>query len=190
MKNILFLVLLLSVSSFAQKIESSGDVLINGKKITKQTVISIGDFIETKKDAKIKFNIGKDAFFAKEKSKFKFTQSKGTKTLDIVKGSVLSVFQKGEGKHEVKTANMTAGIRGTAVYLEIRDNKEYFCTCYGETHVTSSHDEHSLKAHHHNMVWIKDGKINPTMDKVGHTDDDLRELEAFVGRVPEFDKAN
>ena len=188
MKKVLGLIVFGLVSLYAQKIVSSGEVLVNGEQLTSQTVISIGDFIETKKGSKVKFNIGEDAFLANENSKFKFTNTNGVKTLDVVTGGVLSVFKKGEGKHEVKTSNMTAGIRGTAVYLERKENKDYFCTCYGETHLNTQYDEMSIKAHHHNMVWIKDGKIKPTSDKVGHEDDDLRDLEAFVGRIPEFDQ--
>jgi len=73
MKKVLGLILLSFVSLYGQKIVSNGDVLVNDKKLTKQTVISIGDFIETKKGSKVKFNIGADAFLAKENSKFKFT---------------------------------------------------------------------------------------------------------------------
>lgn len=188
MKKIMILITLFAISSYAQTIVTSGSVLVNGKQVNKQTVIKIGDFIETQKNGKIKFNIGKDAFSAKQNSKFNFKIKNDKKILNVVAGGVLSVFKKGEGKHEVQTSNMTAGIRGTAVYLEIKDDKEYFCTCYGETQMKTKHEEHNFKATHHNMVWINDGKIKPAKKKVGHTDDDLRELEAFVGRIPEFDQ--
>jgi len=38
------------------------------------------------------------------------------------------------------------------------------------------------------MLWVKeDGSTKPEMKMMGHSDEDLRELEAFVGRIPEFD---
>jgi ribosomal protein S4 len=182
----------LFASLFAsQKIVSNGDVLVNGKKVTKNTVIKIGDFIETKKNSKLKFNIGADAFMAKGKSKFKLQNDKGVKTLNVIAGGVLAVFKKGGGNHAVKTPNMTAGIRGTGVYLthDEHDEKSYFCTCYGETELHTHKVQQNLKATHHNMLWVKkDGSTKPEMSMMGHDDEDLRELEAFVGRVPEFDQ--
>lgn len=191
MKKIVVLMMLFAISSFAQKIVSSGEVLVNGKQVNKQTVIKIGDFIETKKSGKIKFNIGKDAFAAKQNSKFNFKIKNDKKILNVVAGSVLSVFKKGEGKHEVQTNNMTAGIRGTGVFIQHdeKENKSYFCTCYGETHLKTDKKEMRFLADHHNMVWIKaDGTVKNESKMVDHDDDDLRDLEAFVGRIPEFDQ--
>ena len=194
MKKIFFITVIISLFTSllaSQKINSSGDVLVNGKKLTKSTVIKIGDFIETKKNSKIKFNIGPNAFLAKGKSKFKLEDNKGVKTLNVLAGGVLAVFKKGDGKHAVKTPNMTAGIRGTGVFVNFDEEKKkaYFCTCYGETHLHTHKEEARYSAHHHNMVWVKeDGSVKPEAKMVGHNDDDLRELEAFVGRIPEFDQ--
>lgn len=190
MKKILISGLIISLFSslFAsQVVKGEGDILVNGEKLTKSRVIKIGDFIETKKNSKIKFNIGVDAFMAKANSKFKLEKDGEIKTLNVIAGGVLAVFKKGVGKHEIKTPNMTAGIRGTGIYVQIVDNKTYFCTCYGKTELKTEHDHKELEATHHNMVWVKDGKVKQTMDNLGHIDDDLRELEAMVGRVPAFD---
>lgn len=192
MKKYFLLVMIISLftSLFAsQKVVSSGEVTVNGKKLTKSTVIKIGDFIETKKNSKIKFNIGNSAFLAKSNSKFKLKEKNNTQTLDIIAGGVLAVFKKGEGKHEVKTPNMTAGIRGTGVYLQYKDGKSYFCTCYGETELHTDTEHKHLSATHHNMLWVKDlGDTKGESKMVNHDDDELRELEAMVGRIPEFDK--
>ena len=191
MKKILISGLIISLFSslFAsQTVKSEGEVLVNGKKLTKSRVIKVGDFIETKKNSKIKFNIGSSAFMAKSNSKFKLEQKGDTKTLNVIAGGVLAVFKKGDGKHAVKTPNMTAGIRGTGVYAQVVGDKSYFCTCYGKTVVDSEHDHGEYEAHHHKMVWVKDGKILPAKTMEAHTDDELRELEAMVGRVPEFDQ--
>lgn len=189
---IITVIISLFTSLFAsQKINTEGEVLVNGAKLTKSTVIKIGDFIETKKNSKIKFNIGPNAFLAKGKSKFKLENNSGVKTLNVLAGGVLAVFKKGGGKHAVKTPNMTAGIRGTGVFLEYdeENKKAYFCTCYGETHLHTHKEELRLSADHHNMLWVKeDGSTKSEASMRGHKDDDLRELEAFVGRIPEFDQ--
>ena len=175
-------------TAFADSLESSGEVYVNGEKATKNTVVKLGDFIKTGKNSKVKFNIGKDAFLAKDNSSFSINEKGGLKSLNVVTGGVLAVFEKG-GNHEVKTENMTAGIRGTGVYLEKREGKSYFCTCYGETQLDTHKEHEKYSATHHNMVWVKaDGSVKPAKSQEGHSDDDLRELEAMVGRIPEFDK--
>jgi hypothetical protein len=102
----------------------------------------------------------------------------------------LAVFEHGDGNHKVQTPNMTAGIRGTGVFAKVKDSKTYFCTCYGETELENVHNHYAkkLKATHHNMVWVTQTKIKSVKEMVGHNDDELRELEAFVGRIPDFDK--
>ena len=172
----------------ADTLETSGEVYINGKVATKNTVVKLGDFIKTGKNSKVKFNIGKDAFLAKDNASFSISEKAGLKSLNVVTGGVLAVFEKG-GNHEVKTENMTAGIRGPGVSLEQKEGKAYFCTCYGQTHLHTHKEDTLYSATHHNMVWVKDdGSVKPASTKEGHSDDELRELEAMVGRVPEFDK--
>ena len=175
-------------TAFADSVVSSGEVYINGKKATKNSVVKLGDFIKTGKNSKVRFNIGKDAFLAKGNTKFSINEKGGLKSLNVVTGGVLAVFEKG-GNHEVKTENMTAGIRGTGVYLEQNEGKAYFCTCYGKTELDTHKEHQTYEAHHHNMVWVKDnGEISHASEQKNHTDEELRELEAMVGRVPEFDK--
>lgn len=187
-KIIICLSSLFLFSAFADSVISSGEVFINGQKATKNSVVKLGDFIKTGKNSKVRFNIGKDAFLAKGNTKFSINEKGGLKSLNVVTGGVLAVFEKG-GNHEVKTENMTAGIRGTGVYLEQKEGKAYFCTCYGKTELETHKEHKTYTAHHHNMVWVKDdGSVKPATLKEGHTDDELRELEAMVGRIPEFDK--
>lgn len=192
MKKILMIALLalLSYLNANQIVKSSGEVLINGKKLEKNQEIKLGDFIETKSKSKVIFNIGKSAFLAKENSKFQINKNGSTQTLNIIAGGALAVFQHGDGKHEVKTPNMTAGIRGTGVFAQVKDGKSYFCTCYGETELENVHNHYAkkLNAIHHNMVWITPTKIKPASKMMFHNDEELRELEALVGRIPDFDK--
>ena len=192
MKKVLVL-LLLSIGCFLnanQIVKSSGDVLVNGNKLKKNQKIKFGDFIQTKAKSKVVFNIGKSAFLANSNSKFSIKKEGSKQILNVIAGGALAVFQHGEGKHVVKTPNMTAGIRGTGVYAEVKDGKSYFCTCYGETELVNNHNHYAkkLKATHHNMVWVTKSKIKPSHDLLNHNDEELRELESLVGRIPDFDK--
>jgi len=166
-----------------------GDVEINGKKATANMKVKLGDFIQTGKKSKVMFTIGKDAFLVKSNSKFRIKQEKkGIRTLNVITGGVLGVFKKGS-QYDIKSNNMVAGIRGTGIYIESVDKKSYFCTCYGKTHVYTNKEQVTLTATHHNMVWIKpDGSIKATKEMRNHTDDELREIEKMVGRIPQFDQ--
>jgi hypothetical protein len=177
-----------SLLSADQSIVSTGDVLVNGKVLTENTTIKAGDIVETKAKSKVRFNIGKDAFMAQGKSKFSFKKSKGQRILNVINGGVLSVFE--HGNHGIETPNMTAGVRGTATFTMVKEGKTYYCTCYGHTELEAKdYDaQKTLKATHHNMVWITPNKIQPAKNMEGHTDNELRLLENMVGRVAEFDK--
>ena len=140
-------------------------VLVNGKKIVKNQKIKFGDFIQTKRKSKVSFNIGKSAFLANSNSKFTVKKEGSSKILNVISGGVLAVFKHGDGK-------------------------TYFCTCYGETEVENTHNHYAkkLSATHHNMVWVSQNGIKGVHELIGHNDDELRELEALVGRIPDFDK--
>ncbi len=172
-----------------QNIYFEGDVKVNGKPITKTSKITSGDIVQTSKNSKIKFNIGKDAFIAKGKSKFTLKKTNTQKVLEVIDGGVVAVFN-GDGKHSIETKNMTAGIRGTGTYTLVKDNKTYFCTCYGETELKSksTHKSLALKTHHHKMVWVTKDSIKNAMTMEGHSDSDLYEAEHFVNSSPDFRK--
>lgn len=185
-----YLIFLLISTTFlnAANIKVQGDVFINGKKANESMKVNLGDYIKTSKNSKIVFNIGQDAFMAKGKSEFSIDKSDGIKKINVVTGGLLGVFKKGS-KYKLSTENMTAGIRGTGVYLESLEHKSYFCTCYGETKVGVGDKNFKLQATHHHMIWVKeDGTVKDAKKMRHHTDDELRELEALVGRVPAFDK--
>jgi len=183
------LIILISIYTLvAQNIKIEGEVYINGKKATPNMKVSLNDFIITKKNSKLTFTIGKDAFMAKENTTLLFNNRNNHKTLDVIKGGVLAVFKTGND-FSLRTQNITAGIRGTGVYLESDENRSYYCTCYGDVHIKSKTNQQNLKANHHNMVWVKeDGSINKAKKMRNHNDDELRELESLVGRIPTFDK--
>jgi len=190
MKILIFAVFILVASVFAENIEvvQKGEVLVNGIKVEgKIPTLKYGDKVETKKGSKFRFKIGKEAFLVSSNSKFSLQKDKDKNVINLVKGSIMGVFSK--GNHELKTPNMTAGIRGTGVYAKVQEGKTYFCTCYGSTGIQTHYatDSEVISAKHHNMVWVNDDKILHTADMRFHTDDELRALEKMVGRVPSFD---
>ena len=179
--KVLFIYLVLAISIQAQEIVSKGDVLVNGTPLNKATVIKQGDVIETKENASIRFNIAKDAFYAKPNAKFKLDSLGKKRLLNVINGGVMAVF--GGGDHGVSTPNMTAGIRGTGIFALVKDGKTYFCTCHGETAVESHGKTKILKASHHKMVWVTPTQIKETMDMAEHQDSEIVALEAMVGRT-------
>jgi len=187
MKWIIFLLMGITLLN-ATNIQVEGDVFINGKKANAKMKVNLGDYVVTSKKSKIVFNIGKDAFMAKGNSEFSIEQGEGIRKINVVSGGLLGVFKKGS-KYELSTENMTAGIRGTGVYIESKDHKSYFCTCYGETKVAVGAKKFTMKATHHKMIWVKtNGVVKVAKELEHHNDVELRELEALVGRVPSFDK--
>jgi len=190
MKPLIISLLLLSTSMLATDIAvvTEGDTFVNGKKLTLNTTIKYGDSIETKRGASFRFNIGKEAFLVNEKTKFSLNKEDGTNVIDLVSGSIMGTFSK--GKHALKTPNMTAGIRGTVVFALVKENKSYFCTCYGATDVKAHQldEDIHLEATHHTMVWITPEKVNRGAKMEFHTDDEIRALDKMVGRTPKFDK--
>jgi len=190
MKKISLIMVLCLSYVMAENIEvlTQGKILVNGKTLDSKNSIKYGDSIETKKGASFRFKVGKEAFSVSEKSKFSLKKEKKTNVFELVSGSVMGVFSK--GKHELKTPNMTAGIRGTGVYAKVKEGKTYFCTCYGSAGIEVKYatDSEVLSASHHNMVWVTDDLIKHTAAMEFHTDDELRGLEKMVGRIPTFDK--
>jgi len=190
MKSISVLLIVLVARVFANEIEvvTQGEVFVNDKPMNQVSSIGYGDKIETKKGAAIRFKVGKEAFKVSEKSQFFLKKEKDTNVFELISGSVMGVFEK--GKHELKTPNMTAGIRGTGIYAKVLEDKTYFCTCYGTTEIEVhySTDAESITARHHNMVWVTSDEIKHTAHMEFHTDDELRALEKMQDRVPAFDR--
>lgn len=180
MRYFLFVIGLVSILN-AQEIVSNGTVLVNGEALTQATEIKQGDTIETKENASIRFNVSKDAFFAKSNAKFRLDNVGKKRVLNVINGGVMAVF--GGGDHGVATPNMTAGIRGTGIFALVKDGKTYFCTCHGETEVDAHGKMTTFKAKHHKMVWITPTAIKPTMDFEEHKDSEIVTLEAMVGRT-------
>lgn len=170
-----------------------GTVHVNGVAADEATPITVGDVVETGADGMIIFVIGSDVFMVKANSRYEVQGSNGVVQLcRLVTGAVLQVF--GKGARRLETREAVIGIRGTAVYMEGRQNESYVCTCYGTADLAARADpavrETVRTVHHDAPRWIRRGADRrPVIEPapvINHTDDELILLESLVNRAPPF----
>ena len=188
--------MLLPVPGWAGDIrELAGDVSINGRKVTKRSAVQPGDTVVTGAASRIAFVVGNDAYLLKENARLELEGGRGdrvARALRLLTGGLLAVFGKSQTPRSLYTNTVTAGIRGTGIYMEAESKRTYFCTCYGavEFEVAGSREKKLVMASHHKGGWINSTAENgthfggPVM--VGHGDNDLVALESLVGRKPPF----
>lgn len=189
-----------------------GDVRINGLPASKETVIRPVDLIETGSNSELVFVVGKDAFMLREHGELELSPllprgggggagDEGFAAtilggLRLLTGRILTVFgERGPAeKLSMNTPIATIGIRGTGVYVESRNDRDYVCTCYGSTVLESVSDADSREeittSHHDSPRYILDAgpegrRILPA-PVINHTDMELVLLEQLVGRKPPF----
>jgi hypothetical protein len=175
--------------------EIEGDVLINQTKINSASIIRNGDEIVVSKNGKLVFSMGEDAFLVRGGSTLQVYSEEGSaaiSALRLVGGAMLGVFGKRKkATTRIFTVTATIGIRGTAVYAAVSPDKLYTCTCYGHTDLIVGLEKEDVIATHHNAhVVTTNSRGNSQMkafEVVDHNDDELRMLEALVGRKPLFD---
>ena len=171
-----------------------GDVFINQVKINSSTMIRNGDEIVVSPAGKLVFSLGKDAFLLRGGTTLQvYSQQEDTlvSALRLVGGAVLGVFGKRKTTTRIYTSTATIGIRGTAVYAAISPKQLYTCTCYGHTDLIVGLAKDDVIATHHNahiVTTTKNGHAQmKAFEVLDHNDDELRMLEALVGRKPVFD---
>ena len=171
-----------------------GDVFINQIKINSSAIIKNGDEIVVSPAGKLVFSMGKDAFLVRGGSTLQvYSEHEDTlvSALRLVGGAVLGVFGKRKATTRIYTSTATIGIRGTAVYAAVTPQQLYTCTCYGHTDLTVGLDKENVIATHHNAHVVTTNKNGHSQMKafevIDHNDDELRMLEALVGRKPIFD---
>lgn len=172
--------------------EISGAVFVNGRRADGSTVIQPGDNIVTGRDGRVTFTIGKDGFMLRPDTELQLETEDGliVKGLRLLTGALLGVFGK-NGYREIVTATAVIGIRGTGLYLDVKPERMYFCTCYGETTITDADHSHDISSTYHQAYYVTvDDAGTMTMkatEVIGHADGELRLLEAYFGRKPAFD---
>lgn len=174
--------------------ELQGIVTINKNVLTQQSVINNGDEIIVSKGGKLVFSMGQDAFLLRGGSTLQVYSEHDSplvSALRLVNGAMLGVFGKRKTTTRIYTATATIGIRGTAVYAAVSPDKLYTCTCYGHTDLIVGLDKEDVIATHHNAHVVSTNSSGVSRMKafevLDHSDDELRMLEALVGRKPLFD---
>lgn len=171
-----------------------GTVTVNKKILTLQSVIRNGDEIIVSKDGKLVFSMGQDVFLLRGGAVLQvYAEHDSTlvNALRLVNGAMLGVFGKRKNTTRIYTATATIGIRGTAVYAAVTPDKLYTCTCYGHTDLIVGQARDDIIATHHNAHVVttnSNGALHmKAFEVLDHNDDELRMLEALVGRKPLFD---
>lgn len=173
-----------------------GTVTVNAKPAKEGQRVGPGDTIATGPGSEAIYVIGQDAFLQRESSTVSFGADLAQNLMRVVTGKLLSVFGKGARKIQVSTA--TIGIRGTGCYIEDEGEgakaRTYFCLCYGSVELTPNAAPHEAErystTHHDKPMYVHNDMKMPKMmvpaAVINHTDDELKLLEALVGRWPPF----
>jgi len=177
-----------AVAAAAQLGEVVGELYVNGFRAPPGTKIQPGDSVLTGPDTKVTFAVGQDAFLMRPLTSLKIDGSTLISGLRVLTGGLLSVFGKG-AERTIRTATLTAGIRGTGVYVEASSIMSYFCTCYGEVDLecVSYKSRLNVNTKNHSAYFIY-GKVDSGRSivkapVVNHTNAELAELEKMVGRT-------
>lgn len=172
-----------------------GEARINRARAKPKMEVRAGDVITTGPDGELVFVIARDAMLVRAGSRVEVNGSAGALVetgLRIVTGAVLSVFEPGTPRH-IRTPTATIGIRGTGIYVELRSDRTYVCTCYGEAEIASAADPAArevVRTTHHDQPRYVMAQGAPQMimaaPVVNHSDAELILLEGLVGREPPF----
>lgn len=170
-----------------------GTVRVNGQLATRKTRINIGDKIVTGSDGYIVFIVNEDAYMLRSRSELLLTASEDNKDriglLRLLTGAFGAVFRRASGQRRVSAGTITAGIRGTGIYVETRGDGTYFCTCWGTVDLASSDDpkdRETIESRNHTprlvAVQATDGsRFRPAQFET-HTNEEMDILEKCVGR--------
>ena len=172
--------------------ELQGTAFRNRELITPATRINPGDWVSVSHGSSLTFSVGQDVYRLRGGTSLKLEASGNSATgLYLLTGALLGVF--GQGAKTIYTRSAIIGIRGTGLYIDNKPTQTYLCTCYGETELQlPGLGNRSYTATHHKAVMIStpDGEKPDIQDAAapeGHTDDELRKSESYVGRTVPFD---
>lgn len=176
--------------------ELEGEVAVNGRKASRDTLLAPGDVIETGRGGRLVGVIGQDALIVRAQSRVELgAAGRGARSLfRLVTGAMLTVFGPRDAEYEVSMPLATIGIRGTGLYLEAAPERGYLCLCYGRAWVTPSGAPgeafEAVSTHHDMPKYLlpeaQGGSAVQAAPFVDHSDLELMLLEALVGRTVPF----
>ena len=170
-------------------VDLQGDALVNGQRLSRQQTVQTGDTVQTGPGSNLVFVIGNASFQVRPNSQVTVERGASLLTvsmLRLVTGGVVSVWGKGASR-QIVTPTLTVGIRGTGVYTEVfpeRDNRTYFCNCYGTVDLVSGTTKLQSEASYHQAFWTEPQPVNGAYLSPGralnHTDEEVEYLAALV----------
>jgi hypothetical protein len=184
-----------SVAAQAQQrsniVELQGDAQINGSRLTPQTIIQTGDRLETGPGSTLIFVVGNASFQVRQNTRFTVERGASLNAVSVLRlltGAVASVWGKGSNR-QIVTPTLTAGIRGTGIYTEVRPQqnfRSYFCNCYGTVDLATGNERLVSQADYHQAFWGEatpvNGKLLTPAGAINHTDEELEVLARLVGQ--------
>jgi hypothetical protein len=172
-------------------VELVGDATVNGSRMSSQTFLQTGDSIETGPSSNLIFVVGNASFQVRQNSRLRVERGatlNAVSVLRLLTGAVASAFGKGNNR-QIVTPTLTAGIRGTGVYTEVRPEqnfRSYFCNCYGTVDVAAGTERTLSRADYHQAFWAEaapvQGKLLRPAGAINHTDEELEVLARLIGQ--------
>lgn len=172
-------------------VQLTGDATLNGSRLSPEHTIQTGDVIQTGPGANLVFAIGNSAFQVRQNSRLSVergTTLHAVSLLRLLTGAVASVWGKGVNR-AIVMPTLTAGIRGTGVYVEIfadQGNRNYFCNCYGTVDLGAGSDKQVSQAQYHQSFWAdaepRNGRYLSPAQALNHTDEELEFLARLVNQ--------
>ena len=165
-----------------------GKVWVNGKLADTSTEIHFGDSVMTGGLSHVTILLDGNVYRIANSSKLTLPENRKEITLDMIYGAILAVFRHDAHK-TIFTPTAVLGVRGTGLYLSERDEETHLCACYGDIEFADAanpqHQKH-IHAEYHQIVVLdhESGEFSINQKMVGHSDENLHELEKMADRTP------
>lgn len=175
--------------------EISGEVLLNGARMARNSAIRAGQTITTGRDGRIWFSVAGDAYFLRPGSELRLRPAGARDTLiealRLVTGALGATFGRGPAR-AVYAQTVTIGIRGTGIYVETTPQETYACTCFGSTELMSVSsgsmmEALAVSAENHLARRISADRVVPAPFE-RHTSEEISRLERLAGRPNPFQR--
>jgi hypothetical protein len=175
--------------------ELSGEVMLNGQPMARNSAITAGQRITTGASGRVWFTIAGDAYFVRPGSELRLEPAFGRETLfnvlRLVSGALGATFRPG-ARRTVHAQTVTIGVRGTGIYLETTPAETYACTCFGSTELMapgsgSMMQAVAVTAESHVARRIAGTRVEAAPFE-RHTNEEISRLERLVGRPNPFQR--
>jgi hypothetical protein len=173
-------------------VELQGDALLNGRRLDPGQFVQTGDQVETGPAAHLVFVLGNSAFQVRPDSRVTVERGQTLNTVSVLRlltGAIAAVWGKGSPR-QIFTPTLTAGIRGTGTYVEVRpqeNQRTYFCNCYGTIELVASGGGRVLsESVYHQAFWAEpqplQGRFLTPAPAINHTDEEIEFLARLAGQ--------